>query len=274
MFRIPRSELEKKAYDIRKNLIDLIYQTKSGHLDTSLSLVEIWLSVVYSDFFKLNPKDGSWTQRDRIFLSEGHACPIQYMVNADLGYYSVEELFEGNRKPFSPFQGHTVRNLGYGLENSNGSLSIGLWQAYGHALTIDNLVFCVAGDGEFQEPTALGILSAPHNLKPLGNFILLLNNNKLAQDSTVDIGPLEEVAKQYNWQTLKVNGHDFDALEQTLAEAVNDKTRPTFLICDTVKGYGGDPERAGKLGSHGKPPSNDEEYNAYINGLKSHGGKV
>ena len=97
MYKISIEELKDKAYNIRRDLIELIYRAGSGHLDTSLSLVEVWLSIVHSDFYSLDAKNGEMKNRDRIFLSEGHACPVQYMINADLGYYPKEELLKGFR---------------------------------------------------------------------------------------------------------------------------------------------------------------------------------
>ncbi len=269
MFRVTLQELEEKAYRIRKNLIDLMYQSGSGHLDTSLSLVEIWLALVYSDFFHFDPQNGGWEGRDRLFLSEGHACPVQYMVNADLGYSTVEDVFAGFRKPNTPYQGHTKRDLKYGLENSNGSLGIGLWQAYGQALVIDRYVFCIAGDGEFQEPASQSLLSVTHNLKPAPNYILILNDNKLAQDSQVDIGPIGEIAGLYGWQVIRVDGHDFHGLGEAYIQAVNEKTKPSLLICDTIKGKGGDPQNEAQLGFHGRPPKDEAEYRTYIDGLEA-----
>lgn len=268
MFKIPVSDLKVKAYQLRRDLIQLIYQAKSGHLDTCLSLVEVYLAVVYSDFFRYRPTRGDWEGRDVIFLSEGHACPLQYLINAELGYYAKEEVFKGIRKPFTPFQGHTQRSLSHGLENSNGSLGIGLWQAYGFALEWPQFVFCIAGDGEFEEPASLGLLTMPHQLKPLPNFILLLNYNRLSQDAAVDLGPIGNVAKVYGWNVKEVDGHDLLALGEVLHLAVSDRTAPKFIICHTVKGKGGDPSREGKLGSHGKPPANEEEYQAYLLGLE------
>lgn len=269
MFKISLSELGEKAYQIRKDLIELIYRAKSGHLDTSLSLVEVWLSIVYSDFFQYDNKRGDWSDRDRVFLSEGHACPLQYMVNADLGYYDTRDIFDSFRKPGSPFQGHTVRSLEHGFENSNGSLSIGLWQAYGNALVTDREVFCICGDGEFQEPAAFGLLMVTHNMKPSGNFNLIINKNNLAQDSEIDLGPVKEVADTYNWHTAVIDGHDIEKLGKAWHNAVAEKDKPSLIICETVKGFGGDPRRAGKLGSHGKPPANDQEYQAYLAGLET-----
>jgi len=269
MYRISTPQLTEKAYQIRKDLIELIYRTKSGHLDTSLALVEVWLGLVYSDFFQVDPKNGAWEGRDRIFLSEGHACPIQYMVNADLGYYDKSEVFKGNRVPKSPFQGHSIRNLAYGFENSNGSLGIGLWQAYGMALETDRKVYAIVGDGEMQEPSALGLLAAPHNLKPLPNFTLIVNNNGLAQDSSVDIGPLAQAAEAWGWFVIEADGHNWDEVGNAYQRAAKIPNRPKCIIFKTVKGKGGDPTKAGKLGSHGKPPGNDAEYQAYLAGLEA-----
>ncbi len=252
-----------------KVMIDLMYRTRSGHLDTCLSLVEIWLGLVYSDFFQFDPQNGAWEDRDRIFLSEGHACPLQYFVNADLGYFTREDVFAGFRKPFTPFQGHTLRDLSCGLENSNGSLGIGLWQAYGQALVTDRYVFCIAGDGEFEEPSSQGLLSAPFFLKSAPNYILLLNYNRLSQDDTVDIGPIADVAGLYGWQVMQVDGHNFQALDEVCQQAVKDTKRPTFIVCDTIKGLGGAAEFEAKLGHHGVPPKNEEEYNAYLADLEA-----
>ncbi len=269
MYRISNLELNNKAYQVRRDLMELIYRTKSGHLDTSLALVEVWLGLVYSDFFRCDPKNGEWVDRDRIFLSEGHACPIQYMVNAELGYYPKEELFATNRRPDSNFQGHTVRNLKYGFENSNGSLGIGLWQAYGAALELKSKVFCIVGDGEMQEPSSLGLLAAPHNLKPCGNFILIVNNNGLAQDASVDIGPLSIAGKAWGWHVIEADGHDWKSVDDAYQQAVSIIDKSKMIIFKTVKGKGGDPAKAGKLGSHGKPPGNETELAAYIKGLES-----
>ncbi len=268
MFKVDIRSLEEKAYHIRRDLINLIYQAGSGHLDTSLSLVEVWLSLVYSDFFQYDPSNGSWEGRDTVFLSEGHACPLQYFVNADLGYYSKEAVFEGNRKPYTPFQGHSRRRLTHGIENSNGSLGIGLWQAYGYALETDRYVFCIAGDGEFEEPSSIGLITAPHYLKPAANYTLLINYNHLAQDDEVDLGPIEALAETYNWQVINVAGHSFPALGHAYQDAIADKDRPTLILCDTVKGKGGMPEREGELGHHGVPPKNEEELQAYLTGLE------
>ena len=269
MFKISLSELKQKAGRIRRDLIDLHYQAGSGHLDTSLSLVEIWLAAVYSDFFQFDPQNGAWEGRDRIFLSEGHACPLQYMVSAELGYTTREEVFAAFRKPFTPFQGHTLRNLKYGLENSNGSLGNGIWQAYGHALATDRFVFCIAGDGEYEEPSSQGLLFAPHFLKAAPNFILIINYNRLAQDAVVNLGPLDKVADLYGWQVQRCNGHDLTALDEAYQRATRDRQRPSLILCDTVKGMGGDPASMGKLGFHGRPPKNEKEYQAHLAGLKA-----
>lgn len=269
MFRISVEELKRRAYRIRRDLIELHYRAGSGHLDTSLSLVEVWLALVYSDFFQFNPQDGAWEGRDRIFLSEGHACPLQYLVNADLGYGTREEVFTGFRRPFTPYQGHTARNLKYALENSNGSLGIGLWHAYGSALEVPGRVFCIVGDGEMEEPSSFGLLAAPHFLKPAPNFTMLINYNHLAQDAQVDLGPVDQVARLYEWEVQVVDGHSFNALGQAYRRAVDDRQHPHLIICQTVKGKGGNRAWEGKLGYHGRPPKDEAEYKAYLEGLEA-----
>lgn len=113
----------------------------------------------------------------------------------------------------------------------------------------------------------MGLLAAPHYLKPAPNFILIINHNKLAQDAAVDLGPLDEVARLYRWHTERVDGHDLDALSQAYHRAVEETSLPSLILCDTVKGKGGDPAWEGRLGRHGRPPKTDEEYRAYVDGL-------
>lgn len=270
MFRIPISELQQKAYEIRQKLVKLIFQAHSGHLDTCLSLVELYLAVTFWAKFKFDSQDGAWPGRTPLYLSEGHACPLQYLVNAELGYYPEQEARDGFRRPHTPFQGHTLRNLGYGFENSNGSLGIGLWQAYGYALAKkDSLVFCIAGDGEMQEPSSLGLLTAPFFVRPASNFVLIINNNGLAQDAAIGLGPLPQVAELYRWQMIEADGHDFQGLGHAFQQAMENQFQPSLIVCQTMKGKGGHPQWEGQLGHHGVPPKNDAEYQACLAGMET-----
>lgn len=267
MFRIPIPELQQKAYEIRQKLVKLIFQAHSGHLDTCLSLVELYLAVVFWERFNFNPQNGNWKGRTRLYLSEGHACPLQYLVNAELGYYLEQEARDGFRRPRTPFQGHTLRDLGYGFENSNGMLGIGLVQAYGASLATDQMVICIAGDGEMQEPSSLGLLAAPFFVKPAPNFVLIINNNGLAQDAAIGLGPLPQVAELYRWQMIEADGHDFQGLGQAFQQAMENQFQPSLIVCQTTKGKGGHPQWEGQLGHHGVPPKNNAEYQACLAGM-------
>ncbi|MCX6785234.1 MAG: hypothetical protein NTZ18_00065 [Candidatus Komeilibacteria bacterium] len=262
MFRVPIPELQQMALEIRQKLVRLIWQAHSGHLDTCLSLVELYLGIVSWDKFKFDPKNGSWDGRTPLFLSEGHACPLQYLVNAQLGYYPEEEVWDGFRHPQTPFQGHTARDLSRGLENSNGLLGIGLGQAYGHAMVTDESVICIAGDGEMQEPTSLDLFRLGEKF-PWRNFILIVNHNELAQDARVlNLSSVVRLAQECGWRVQLISGHNFLAIGRAL-ETTLSFAQPSLLVADTVKGKGIS-SIEDKLGQHGKPPSSEAEVEKFL----------
>ncbi len=114
----------------------------------------------------------------------------------------------------------------------------------------------------------MGLITAPHYFRPAANFTLMINCNHLAQDSAVDLGPIDEFAKAYNWQVITVDGHSFPALGHAYQDAIADKERPTIILCETVKGKGGKPEYEGKIGHHGVPPKDEAELKAYLDGVE------
>src|SRR3989338_6441766 len=96
--------LQKKAIEIRKDILKMLMLAGSGHTGGSLSIVEILLALYY---YKLrhNPKNPGWSQRDRFLLSKGHGCPALYAVLADAGYFPKGKLLT-LRKLGSRLQGH------------------------------------------------------------------------------------------------------------------------------------------------------------------------
>ena len=125
-------ELKKISNEIRKNIINMVYEAGSGHIGGSLSCTEI-LTVLFFNQMNINnlkPKDIS---RDRFVLSKGHASPALYSVLAEKGYFSKNEL-SSFRKLNSNLQGHPDMNKVTGVDMSTGSLGQGLSCANGMAL--------------------------------------------------------------------------------------------------------------------------------------------
>lgn len=236
-------ELKKKAIQIRRDILKMLAEAKSGHTGGSLSEVEILLAL-YRYKLKFNSKDPRWEMRDRFILSKGHGCPALYAVLADVGYFPKEELMT-LRKLGSRLQGHPQIGLP-GLEISSGSLGQGLSIASGMAigLRLDKKpcrVYCLIGDGETNEGQIWeAAMTAVHY--NLDNLCAVIDRNRFQIDGLCcDVKEMTQMKyrwEYFGWHVIEIDGHDFEKLMDALDEAEVTKQRPTIIIADTIKGKG------------------------------------
>jgi transketolase len=236
-------ELQKKAIEIRKDILKMLMLAGSGHTGGSLSIVDILVSLYYYKL-KNDPKNPHWPERDRFLLSKGHACPALYAVLAHKGYFSKDLLWT-LRKLGSPLQGHPQMGLA-GVEISSGSLGQGLSIADGIALAarLDGLkmrVYCLMGDGETNEGQVWeAAMTAAHYR--LDNVCAIIDYNKLQIDGfcceVKDPGAFRHKWESFGWHVLETDGHDVKKLMDAYDEAEKAKGKPTVIIADTVKGKG------------------------------------
>lgn len=273
-------ELELKANDIRKSIIEMLVEAGSGHTAGPLGMADIF-TLFYFHTLKHDPRNPSWEDRDRLILSNGHICPVLYATMAHAGYFPLEEL-KTLRKFGSRLQGHPHREFMPWLENSSGPLGSGLSQAVGMALADridkkdkDRFIYCFLGDGELDEGNNWeAIMLAGKN--KLQNLIAVVDRNNIQIDGfTEDIMPLESLREKweaFNWHVIEVNGHDFTALNEAIGEAHSIFGKPTVIIAHTIPGKGvHEFERDYKW--HGKPPSKEEAKIA-LSELRTLGGKI
>ncbi|MDO8638669.1 MAG: 1-deoxy-D-xylulose-5-phosphate synthase N-terminal domain-containing protein, partial [Candidatus Daviesbacteria bacterium] len=157
------SELKKISNQIRQDVISMIYEAGSGHPGGSLGMADIF-TALYFEILKHDPKNPNNPERDRLVLSNGHICPVQYASLAHAGYFPVENL-KTLRKLGSGLQGHPIRNDLPGVETTSGPLGCGLSEACGMAwvgkadkrslrpdgLSKDWRVYCLMSDAEHEE---------------------------------------------------------------------------------------------------------------------------
>ncbi|MCI9063603.1 MAG: transketolase, partial [Clostridia bacterium] len=144
-------ELEQKAKEIRKGVINQVYSGQSGHPGGSLSIADI-MSGLYFNELNIDEKNPKWEERDRVVLSKGHCSPALYAALAERGFFDKEEL-KGFRNIESHLQGHPDMNKVPGVDMTAGSLGQGLSVANGMAISAkmdnkDYRVYCILGDGE------------------------------------------------------------------------------------------------------------------------------
>ena len=263
------TELERRANDMRADIVRMIAEAGSGHPGGSLSCADILAALYFGGVLEHDPENPEWEGRDRFILAKGHAAPALYAVLAQAGYFPREELAT-LRKLGSRLQGHPDSNQVPGVEVSTGSLGQGLSVAAGAAagLKLDGApqtVFALLGDGECQEGQVWeAAMFAAH--RQLDNLVAVVDRNGLQIDGrTCDVcdpGDLGAKFAAFGWDAAEVDGHDLDALVAVLGAAKAGRDgRPHAVIARTVKGKGV-PFMENEAGWHGKAPNAEQTAEA------------
>lgn len=250
---------------IRRHVVQMVYNAKSGHIGGSLSSTDL-LAVLYSKFLRHDPQNPTWHERDRFVMSKGHCTPVQYAILAEFGYIPVEEL-ETFRQKGTRLQGHSVLGKPPGVDNSAGALGMGLSFGLGMRMAQrlqgldDSRVWVLMGDGEQDEGQVweAAMAAAHHEAEGL---IAIIDRNGLQNDDftkiTMSSEPLDEKYRAFGWNVLSdLDGHDIKTIEQAYQWALDQRGGPVCLIFDTVKGKGVS-FMEHNPGFHGAPPSDDE----------------
>ena len=230
--------------EIRIEVLKMLKKRGFGHLGGSMSIVET-LSVLYSGVMKLDPKNPTWDDRDYLVLSKGHAGPALYSTLALKGYFNKSILQTLNNNGTS-LPSHCDRILTPGIDMTTGSLGQGISSAVGIAMGLkieekENYVYSIVGDGELNEGQCYEAFQfAFHN--KLDNLIVFVDENKIQLDGfTTDIiNQLDIAAKvrSFGFNTVRVDGHNEEAIKEAILAAKNVKDVPTCIVLDTVKGKG------------------------------------
>lgn len=253
---------EKKAKELRQEIMKMLFASQSGHPGGSLSCVEILMALYYDEMKNLDPKDPKKADRDRFVLSKGHACPALYAILADLGYFPKADLAH-LRQIDSHLQGHPDCNKTPGVDMNTGSLGQGISLATGLALAAkhakaDYKVYTVVGDGECQEGIVWEAAMAAAHYK-LDNLCVLLDYNGLQIDGTNDqvmgLGNIVEKFKAFGFECFEVDGHNIEEIDKAIEVPVSGK--PKFICCHTIKGKGVS-FMENQVGWHGRPVKPEE----------------
>lgn len=231
------------ARQIRMHSVKMCARANASHIGSSLSSADI-LAVLYCRVLRFEAGRPVWPDRDRFILSKGHAAAAYYAVLAERGFFSVEELSsycaDGSR-----LTGHVSHHVP-GVEVSTGSLGHGLSIGCGLALASKRdsnswRVFALLSDGELDEgSTWEAALFASHH--HLDNLIAIVDYNKIQSfgrtNEVLNLEPLANKWRSFNWAAREVDGHDIAALTETLIKTPLEAGRPTVVIAHTVKGKG------------------------------------
>jgi transketolase len=274
------TQLEKKATEVRKDILSMLEAAGSGHSAGPLDLADI-VTALYFNIMNINPDQPEWADRDVFFLSNGHTVPVQYAAMAERGYFPVEEL-QTLRKRGSRLQGHPERTKLPGLENTSGPLGSGLSQAAGYAYSLQYLenakhrwVYAITGDGELNEGNIWEAAMFAGKYK-LSQLVVFIDRNNIQIDgSTEDVMPLEDLRgkwESFGWHVQEIDGHNMESIIDAASMARAISNRPSVVIAHTIPGKGIDfMEYDYHWHGYGKSP---EDYVRAMKTLRSLNGKI
>jgi transketolase len=255
--------LEEKSKTIRRHIVKMVGEAKSGHPGGSLSAADI-ITALYFHEMRVDSKTPHNPDRDRFVLCKGHAAPVLYAALAEKGFFSADDLMT-LRKTGSKLQGHPDMHKVPGVDMSTGSLGQGLSVANGMALAArldkkDYRVYAVLGDGENQEGQVweAAMLAAHYKLD---NLVAFLDHNGLQIDGPIaevlSPEPLDAKWRAFGWHVISINGHDYSQILDALTEAREVKGKPIMIIAATTKGKGVS-YMENQCGWHGTAPNAEQ----------------
>lgn len=235
--------LDNRSLELRRTVIRMLEASRRGHVGSTFSLIEM-LRVLYDDVLRYDAKNPQWSHRDRFILSKGQGCMAQYVMLADKGFIPEEELWKFCQSD-GILGGHPEHHIP-GVEASTGSLGHGLSIGVGFALNAkyenaDQKTFIVIGDGEANEGSIweATMCASKHKLSNL--TVLVDYNHHQSYGSTLEIQDLEPFSdkwESFGFSAVEIDGHDVEKLRETLTSLPLNDSRPTAIICHTVKGKG------------------------------------
>lgn len=258
------------ANAIRFLSVDAVEKANSGHPGLPMGAADI-ATTLYTRFMSHDPQNTTWPDRDRFVLSAGHGSMLLYSVMYLSGYddITIDEIKNfrqlGHRTAGHPEYGHAA-----GIETTTGPLGQGLANGVGMALAerilnaefgdalVNHHTYVLVGDGCLMEGISQEAIALAGHLK-LNRMIVLWDDNNISIDGPISLSDSTNQCARFEasgWNTLKVDGHDQDAIAKAI-EFAKASDKPTMIACKTTIGFGS-PHKAGTNKVHGSPLGKEE----------------
>lgn len=258
-------ELTAKSFELRQVALEMIKKAGAGHIGGDFSVMDI-LVALYFDQMNISTENMDDPNRDYFVMSKGHSVEAYYAVLAGKGFFGTEEVVNEFSTFGSKFIGHPNNELP-GIEMNSGSLGHGLPVCVGMAMACrmderPSRVYTVMGDGELAEGSVWeGFMAGGHY--GLSNLCAVVDRNHLQISGTTEQVMTHEnlhtQVESFGWHVIEVNGNNMEELLAAFEEAKTVTDRPTCIIANTIKGFGGGEVMENKANWHHKVPT-DAEY--------------
>jgi len=253
--------------------IDAVQKANSGHPGMPMGMAEI-ATALWKNHLNHNPLNPHWFNRDRFVLSNGHGSMLLYSLLHLTGYEISMDDLKDFRKLKSKTPGHPEYDLDCGVETTTGPLGQGIANAVGMAISekilsaefnskehspINHFTYAFLGDGCLMEGISHEVCSfaGTHNL---GKLVCFYDQNGISIDGEIENWFTDDTVMRfdsYGWQTIEVDGHNFEEIDQAIIAAKNETEKPTMIFCRTKIGFGS-PNKSGTSDVHGAPLGEEE----------------
>ena len=253
--------------------IDAVQKANSGHPGMPMGMAEI-ATALWKNHLNHNPANPHWFNRDRFVLSNGHGSMLLYSLLHLTGYNISMDDIKDFRKLHSKTPGHPEFDLDCGIETTTGPLGQGIANAVGMAISekmlsaefntdniapVNHFTYAFLGDGCLMEGISHEACSFA-GTHELGKLICFYDQNGISIDGEIEHWFTDDTVKRfdsYGWQTISVDGHSIDEINQAIESAKSENLRPTMIFCKTTIGFGS-PNKSGTSDAHGSPLGDEE----------------
>ena len=264
---------ELSINSIRMLSIDAVQKANSGHPGLPMGAAA-FAYVLWTEYYKHNPNNDEWFDRDRFVLSAGHGSMLLYSLLYLTGYKLPLSELENFRQIGSMTPGHPEARHAPGIDITTGPLGAGFASAVGMAIAeaylaarynrpgheiIDHYTYSIVSDGDIMEGVSMEASALAGHLG-LGKLIYLYDQNHMTLAASANVSFSEDVAARFEalgWHTVAVDGLDTDEVRRGLDEARSVTDRPSLILCRTIIGFGA-PHKENTFGVHGSPLGPEE----------------
>lgn len=235
---------QNRLLELRRQIFTTGCRGGMAHLASCYSCLEILYTLYCKGVLRYDAKRPTWSDRDRLILSKGHAGLALYSVLAEAGLISWEE-FHTYLQPGSHIGGEPCMRDSQWIESTTGSLGHGLSLGAGMAIALKMdrspaKVYVLLGDGECQEGTIWEAALSAAAFR-LDNLTAILDCNRIQKmdfvEKTLGCSNWQEKWASFGWAVEEMDGHNVAAIQDQLSRP-NDSGRPRLVIAHTVKGKG------------------------------------
>ena len=258
------------ANTIRALSMDAVQAANSGHPGMPMGMADL-ATVLWTRHLLVDPDHPHWPDRDRFVLSNGHGSMLLYSLLHLSGFKLGIDDIKNFRQWGAVTAGHPEYEPHLGIEMTTGPLGQGFGTAVGMAMAeahlnsvfgsdlVDHRTWAFVSDGDLMEGVSYEAASVAGHLG-LDKITYLYDDNEISIDGSTDLTFTDDVPTRFQavgWQTLDIDGHDHQAIDEAITASKNETDRPSLIIAHTHIGYGA-PTKQDTSASHGAALGEEE----------------